>query len=937
MIRVRSAVRRVAGLLCSTVALGLVAAGCGGGHASLSPRDDGMVAVAAQSVALATDTGAASARSLGTPTVLQAPGTDFQFTIQASDLGGVAGATVHLQFDPAVFAVLEVTRGPSWGPQALTAANPSGVAGRSAFAVADTTACPTGSGLIVTFHMQALAGATPQNATIGVTGVLAGVTGDTIGRGAARGRTGAPRRAALIGDLMGTGGAEIGSAIKLLRVVRGLDAAPASIAQWDCNGSNSIDEGDAARLLRCLVGLEPWPLELSAVTFGQRQAAVDAVKARAAALTGANPEADNQALADYMAAHPEHFEAAGVVADSGGCWGRFRDGRLFLICNTTREEQTVAPGPPVPTTGGDEASPPASRPALAASRRPRQATATSGPAVPASGKAAVLTAMKGGQAYTYSPSQPVQHIVNDARYDIGVAVGTRCWATVDALALVREVGVFYLDAHGGAAVTRGGAIRSAAWTTTPVDAANDAQYATELTNGELVVTAVLERGELKHEVYGFTPDFVRAKMSFAAGSVAVVSACYLAAMDMRDAFIAKGARAYCGWTAPVRLDIGSRVDCFLFDRLRGTVFTHGNPPFEPDPAHPILETPPQRGFPLATVAQDIHNRGWDVSAEVGRPTAVFKVYPDTGDFLLNPVITSAYVGGTSSNPTHNSLVIKGLFGYFGTQTASVSVGGNPVPARWVDAQTVIADPLPSTGLSAAGPVRVFIGGAASCRTPLTEWQVPFTYTDVLGGLTRAFSGTMHLRAHINGHRNAMHGAVSFYYGDGGAPSIGDCGDAVGWSYSGTETYPSGMTVTASGSGGILAEDFMAADPYYRYSAGLLSAKRLGLSFSASTGSAHLTQSTPPYAPVEIDGVRLEMKDTDFDANVTAAEDPLGNFKLAFDLDDSYAIPAGTWTRTWGKRVYTFTWQRAQARFAPQATSGVRSLAYLLDCLPWHGA
>jgi hypothetical protein len=68
--------------------------------------------------------------------------------------------------------------------------------------------------------------------------------------------------AGLIGDLVGTGKPEVGSAIKVMRVVAGIDAAPPTgdLWQWDCNKSGAVDVGDAVKILRCVVGLDPWPM-----------------------------------------------------------------------------------------------------------------------------------------------------------------------------------------------------------------------------------------------------------------------------------------------------------------------------------------------------------------------------------------------------------------------------------------------------------------------------------------------------------------------------------------------------------------------------------------------------------------------------------------------------------------------------------------------------
>ncbi len=60
-----------------------------------------------------------------------------------------------------------------------------------------------------------------------------------------------------LGDMDGDGEASVGDAIKILRIVVGLDDAD---PYADANQSGTTDVGDAIKVLRCVVGLEPWPI-----------------------------------------------------------------------------------------------------------------------------------------------------------------------------------------------------------------------------------------------------------------------------------------------------------------------------------------------------------------------------------------------------------------------------------------------------------------------------------------------------------------------------------------------------------------------------------------------------------------------------------------------------------------------------------------------------
>jgi hypothetical protein len=70
------------------------------------------------------------------------------------------------------------------------------------------------------------------------------------------------RSADLVGDLMGSGQPEVSSAVRILRVVAGIDAPPSAgdLWKWDCNKSGAVDAGDAAMIMRCVVGLDTWPI-----------------------------------------------------------------------------------------------------------------------------------------------------------------------------------------------------------------------------------------------------------------------------------------------------------------------------------------------------------------------------------------------------------------------------------------------------------------------------------------------------------------------------------------------------------------------------------------------------------------------------------------------------------------------------------------------------
>ena len=66
-----------------------------------------------------------------------------------------------------------------------------------------------------------------------------------------------PAADVLVGDMDGDGDPSVGDAIKVLRVVVGLDPDD---ARADANKNGGADVGDAIKVLRCVVGLDGWPI-----------------------------------------------------------------------------------------------------------------------------------------------------------------------------------------------------------------------------------------------------------------------------------------------------------------------------------------------------------------------------------------------------------------------------------------------------------------------------------------------------------------------------------------------------------------------------------------------------------------------------------------------------------------------------------------------------
>ena len=73
-----------------------------------------------------------------------------------------------------------------------------------------------------------------------------------------------PAQVQYLGDLDGDGRPTVGDAIKILRIVVGLDPYK---PHADANQNGGTDVGDAIKVLRCVVGLDEWPIAVEACSI----------------------------------------------------------------------------------------------------------------------------------------------------------------------------------------------------------------------------------------------------------------------------------------------------------------------------------------------------------------------------------------------------------------------------------------------------------------------------------------------------------------------------------------------------------------------------------------------------------------------------------------------------------------------------------------------
>ncbi len=556
----------------------------------------------------------------------------------------------------------------------------------------------------------------------------------------------------LLGDMDDDGQPSVGDAIKILRIVVGLDD---NVPCADANENDSTDVGDAILVLRCVVGLEPWPIGGGTITDQQREVALQAIDAKFQTLEALPRDEQNQQMAAFMAGRPE-FEESGF-SDTSCAWGRFKDGRLVIIINNCEPE-------PVGTTSVPLARPSQVAPSdvprnkIVTNRELEPAGAVSIPVVrpsqavprsdmPANKKCVVCYSF--GTAFVPPLIQPIEtaytinSLLAQRNYDSAGAMP----ATVEVLKYyLKDVGVFYFEGHGGSGRDRAGNPVFGVWTATLVSVADDIKYKDDLDNHRLVYMHALQNlvdhTWVDEWHYGITSAFVSEYMSFSRNSLVFINSCHSRgadASDFQNACHTQGACLYAGWTQLVVVADAFKAAPFLFDRLLGTNAV--------DPK----ENPPQRPFDYVSVWEDMKNRGLDTSTPAGSSAAKLEYYrdPDNGDFgLLAPSIRFVAV-----DEENQELHLGGMFGHEQSK-AKVKVGGQQLQiTQWQPGETVpdwdwMNCKLPCSGPGSAGDVVVEVDGHESNAKQLSDYRGTFTLKGGPGlGTVKAWAtANVHLRS-----------------------------------------------------------------------------------------------------------------------------------------------------------------------------------------------
>jgi hypothetical protein len=440
------------------------------------------------------------------------------------------------------------------------------------------------------------------------------------------------------------------------------------------------------------------------VSTERRMAVLDSFTSLESSLTSLDQNSANQKLLDNLRAQPEIAKAG--VTSTGSLYAVFTDGRLF-IHSWSFENTTIFPN--------------------ASSLLPKRSNSSLSKVtdnLPSTKTATVLNSLGSWfepgvlNPFGYYGAEQTRLDISKMLTDAGYSVRPGNDASVAGLKNVNgDDAVFHWTAHGDTGYNIDSSeVYYGIWTTDKVGSVAEDGFKTELDAEELVYFSAPNSttlGRPTSEIhYAITAKFVQHYMHFGANSLVFISACGSNSNDIngsgtiREAFGAKGASVYVGWSTYTACQ-GSFYDArFFFDRALGM-----------NRVKPV-PNPPQRPFEYYLVHEDMQFRGLDKTSTTVRSKkydAILMFTPLQGDFIqLLPTISLGAV------TDQTKLYLSGAFGKI---AGVVKFNGTPLAT----------DPWKSSTLSMAHPqtgglIWVEVNGLASNKLPLTEWDGTITYT-----------------------------------------------------------------------------------------------------------------------------------------------------------------------------------------------------------------
>ncbi|MEO5980022.1 MAG: hypothetical protein ABIS36_09705 [Chryseolinea sp.] len=452
-------------------------------------------------------------------------------------------------------------------------------------------------------------------------------------------------------------------------------------------------------------------------------------------------ELAQQTLVQWLQTRPE-FKEAGISDDD--VWASFQDGRLAIFIpkwDVVEEEGGRMPLPQASSAINGEGS------------------ATSGrtQGMPQTSTATFFYGL--GKIFT-----DYRHTLKDlfTKSNTSYKVELKD-ASIENLKAVKDLGIFYIQTHGGTALPekkQGNGVFGL-WTTNPVTPENEKLYRVDHNAARVLYMYALH--DLYKPVwhYAITRRFVDEYMTFAENALQYIDGCNggtLNAIPFRDKIMEKAANGkatYLGWTTPMVQSEGEETSRYFFDRLLGA-HDKGIP----------TESPVQRPFDVAAIVKDLKRTGLGVTWRGGSLTSHTTV---DSKAILTPSIEYLTIQDYDSK-----LFVKG---FFGEEPGIVTVDGVAVPVEWTE--EVLICQLPDTGPGSSGEVIVSVRGNKSNPVPLSEWNIPLNVSmDQLGMTTEAIL-YLRVRGDVHSYRSTPGESPRRPLGDS---LILEYENALGWSF-----------------------------------------------------------------------------------------------------------------------------------------------------------
>lgn len=427
------------------------------------------------------------------------------------------------------------------------------------------------------------------------------------------------------------------------------------------------------------------------MTFDERTAALNIVKAFRAANKSGDLDVDNANLANYIKTLADFADAG--VSDDHTVWARFKDGRPVVWSSVQFGNSGGAANSNLMGAAGEIVA------------RTEE--------IPPGGKAVLIdmggTGMGGPAAVQPWLNNPT------AGYSSSIVMNGHI---NELMTEIKDAAVLYFSTHGLFGACQAGRHTYSLVTADKRNVSQESMY-----NAGFLTIAEDGAGDT---YWAISEEFVKTYWSFNPGSLIVIDGCSL--FDRRTVERARvggsflstlanasgGKTTVAGWDSTVYNIFAAKTIKQFFDLVLG--------------ANSIDATvPPQRPYTFREVYDWMVRTGKDVDNTTPNSDAKFRLESSVTGGKLVPIINSAIVGNPAPNAQYGGMWILELVGSFGPEVkgvgaGTVTVGTTQLPVlSWSEGAITAKLPAPMGSPGTYGDIMVEVRGHRSNTVPLTQW------------------------------------------------------------------------------------------------------------------------------------------------------------------------------------------------------------------------